>query len=77
MSRKRITHADSDDNAYPHDAGLLGLEHEIRATPTNQLADLATLLVELTSPLAKLAHHRFRLTLWELQRRVAATGRAA
>ena len=28
------------------DAGLLGLEHEIRATPTDQLIDQATLMIE-------------------------------
>ena len=59
------------------DAGLLGLEHEIRATPTDQLAEMASLLIELPPALADAARPRLRRTLWELRRRTVRAEVAA
>lgn len=59
------------------DAGIVGLAHVIRQVPTAELADMATLLIELPQPLATQARPRLRLTLWELRRRALETGRAA
>ena len=59
------------------DAGILDLEYEIRSTPSAELADQISLLIEALEPLASFARARLRLATWELRRRLAASEVAA
>lgn len=59
------------------DAGLVDLEIEIRSTPSAELADQISLLIEAPEPLASFAQARLRLATWELRRRLTKTEAAA
>lgn len=61
-----------------HDAGLLDLEHEARASTTSELLTVITELIEAPPNLWPYCHNRLRIFSWELRRRlVAETERAA
>lgn len=60
-----------------HNAGLLDLEHEIRSTPTAQLIEQVSLLIEVPEPLKSFAWPRLRIATWELRRRLAEMEAAA
>ena len=58
-------------------ASLVGLEHEIRNTPTDELAEMITLLIELPPCVEVAAQPRLRMAAWELWRRVGEMEQAA
>lgn len=74
MSPERAYTIREDGSTNP---GLVGLQAEIRATPSDQLAEQASLLIELPPALQPLGWHRLRLALWELRSRLSDERRAA
>ena len=59
------------------DAGITGLKHQIAHTPSAELLDWLSLLVELPPELLPCARWRMRLCVWELQARSTAQGTVA
>ena len=57
---------------YITTAGLVDLEREIAGTPSGELLEQISLLIELPSTMQAIAWPRLRLSVWELQRRAEA-----
>lgn len=59
-----------------NDAGLLDLEYQIRSTPSDELVEQVSLLIESPPGIQRFAWPRLRLAVWEIKRRLTVESQA-